>query len=122
MSDGVRDNKKFDEEMRRYELGRTFGTPEYTHRKNYPGDAARAHTCDDTGCLNYRKPNPLQTWFLCPACAAMAPDTIESLTHVPYKSLPTKKKRQQANAAAYAAWISLYKRGIIGQHEPKQGV
>ena len=114
MSEGVRENKNFDEEIRRYERGRVPGTPEYALRKNYPGDAARAHTCDKTECLNYREPNPLQTWFLCQECAAMAPDTIESLTHVPYKSLPTKKKRQQANAAAYAAWTSLYKRGIIG--------
>lgn len=101
--DGV-PNRNFDKEMRRYNLGRTPGTPEYAHRLDYPGSLARAHVCVDHECVNFRKPIPLETYWICEACSKIAPDTVRALTHCPYKLLPSKKKRQTASAAAFSAW------------------
>ena len=110
MPDGGRPNHRFGEELRRYEQARVNGTPEYAKRKDYPGAVARDYRCTDTACLNFSGVSDHATWFLCAECGGLAPDTIEYCTHVPYKVLPPKSKRLQANKAAFAAWISWRKR------------
>ena len=110
MPDGGRPNHRFGEELRRYELARVDGTPEYAKRKDYPGTVARDYICTDPTCLNFSGVSDHATWFLCAECGGLAPDTIEFCTHVPYKVLPPKSKRLQANRAAFAAWISWRKR------------
>lgn len=113
MVDGGRANTNFAGELRKYEKGRTRGTPEYELRRNYPGNAARARVCPDTSCINHRVDIGHDTWFLCDECAKLAPCVIEYLRNAPYKVLPTKTKREQANRASFAAWISLIKRDLI---------
>ena len=110
MADGGRPNHHFSEELRRYEQARQPDTPEYRKRKDYPGKAAREYVCTEVTCLNYRGTAGPSTWYLCDVCGALAPDTIEYFTHVPYKVLPPKSKRLQANKAAFAAWINWQKR------------
>lgn len=101
--DKGRVNKQFGEEVKRYERAFMQGTPERKIRQDYPGEAARSHVCTDPICLNNKSP-AVTTFFLCASCSAVAPDTVRSLTHAPFKVLPPKQKRQQANAAAFAAW------------------
>lgn len=96
-------NKNFEREMIRYNRGRTPGTAEYAHRLDYPGDAAQAHVCLDNECVNFERPI-LETYWICPECYKAAPCNILYLTHVPYKILPSKKKRKAAAAAAFSVW------------------
>jgi len=96
-------NKQFEQEIRKYERALQQGTPERKLRLSYPGEKAANYVCTNNECLNHV--NPITTtYFLCAECSAIAPDTVRFLTHAPYKVLPSKKKRQQANAAAFAAW------------------
>ena len=113
MADGGRPNPNFAAELRKYEKGRIAGTPENALRRDYPGTIARERVCTDTACINYRGDTGLDTYFLCDACGKVAPCVIAYLRNAPYKVLPTKTKREQANRASFAAWISLTKRGII---------
>ena len=97
-------NKHFEAQMRAHRKAWTPGTAEYARRKDYPGDAARAWVCTNTDCLNHEWPSH-ETYWLCPECWKIAPDTVcEFFTHAPYKVLPPKKKRQAASASAFAVW------------------
>ena len=116
-SEGV-PNRKFAEELARYERARRPGTPEYEKRLDYPGDAARAHVCPDPECVNFEVRGKLQTYWICPACSAAAPDTIEALTHAPYKLLPTRKKRATSSAAAFSVWAMRRPREKAASPEP----
>lgn len=113
MADGGRPNPNFAAELRAYERSRVHNTPEHSVRTDYPGGAARAHVCTNTACINCREDTGLTTWFLCEECGKLAPCVIRYMRNAPYKVLPTKTKREQANRASFAAWISLTKRGII---------
>ena len=96
-------NKHFAEELRRYERAFVPGTREYAHRRDYPGDAARKHKCANNHCINFDFP-VLETYWLCEACSAVAPDTIHYFRNAPYKTNPPKRKRAQSNAASFAVW------------------
>ena len=69
-------NKNFETELRKFELAFKPGTREYAHRRKYPGEAAAAYRCVDTECLNCPELR-LESYWLCPECFKLSPDTIK---------------------------------------------
>ncbi len=98
-------NRNFDREMRLYESSRTHGTREQAAWRAYPGKALLAHSCPRYDCVAYTGPIEHETYFLCEECAKLAPCSIQSFLHAPYKQLPPKKKRLMASAVCFASFF-----------------
>lgn len=91
----------------KFRKGLVRGTPEFAHRREYPGPKFYVPCTADDTCVRYAGGPKIKTYWLCPACTA--PDALNDYrTHPPPHKLPGLAKVTQANRAAYLAYCLIH--------------
>jgi hypothetical protein len=100
-------NKNYAEQMKQFLKAQQPGTPEYIHKKSYPGAAMLVH-CAHPECVwcEGGSQRPIMSQWLCDDCKRRVPCPVNDYrTHAPWLRLPSKEKQRAAAAAAFVGYV-----------------
>lgn len=102
MAKSSKPNKNYEQELILFKRAWTMGTPEYTFRKQYPGDVPQ---CNEYGCINAEENRTSSCYWLCDTCVNLVPDNREYNIHAPTKNFIPKQKAQRHSVFTFIAYL-----------------